>query len=130
MALMPFMIFLKSTSSCAVHGSDFADKSTFFGSLISPIFLAFKVLCNEPYCCTCLYKHAKYTKMDSMKLGDCCFSESGIHMLLVACSLPLLISYSNFYAFYVCNCAREHISYSQYLFSPTFVCRNILGAIF
>jgi len=41
LALMSCMIFLKSTSSCSVHGSDFVDKSTFFGSLISPIFFSF-----------------------------------------------------------------------------------------
>ena len=33
------MIFLKSDNSSAVQGSDFVDKSTFFGSLMSPILL-------------------------------------------------------------------------------------------
>ena len=35
--LMACMITLKSASSCSVHGSDLVDKSSSFGSLISPI---------------------------------------------------------------------------------------------
>lgn len=58
LALMTCMIFLKSRSSCSVQGSDIAEKSMSFGSLISPIFLAFKILCYQFYCCTWFNKHS------------------------------------------------------------------------
>jgi len=38
LALISCIIFLKSDNSSAVQGSDFPDKSTFFGSLMSRIF--------------------------------------------------------------------------------------------
>jgi hypothetical protein len=66
-ALISFISLRKSASSCAVHSSDFVDRSTFFGSFIKPIALKFEISRNESIGSHSFNKHSVSSKMSCIK---------------------------------------------------------------
>jgi hypothetical protein len=60
-AFCAFIIFLSSVSSLSDQGSDLINKSTFFGSLISPMILSFKISCNKSPCSFSVDVHSAST---------------------------------------------------------------------